>query len=173
LKTEEFCRFVGTGEVYGGYEKNEINEKTQGRISSLDRWAVALSQRPLTRAPADVPLLRWRQFVGDARRFLKDGTLDQAARLGWTGLDLFGCDESRPFARVDQMGLIWFIRSGRVVSISSSAAVIETTAGARQIFRRKSEGFGQIAVWELFDAAGRESTDAIDAITASKEKSGA
>jgi hypothetical protein len=151
---KEFCGSIATDRIYRGYEKNEINEKIKGRISSPDQWVAAFSALPLPRAPGDVPLRRWRQFVGNARRLLEDGTLDEAVRLGWTTLDLFGCDESKPFARVDQMGLIWFIQGDHLVSMSSSAAIIETVSGARLTYRRKTEGAGQVAVWKLFSAGG-------------------
>ena len=158
-KAEEFCEFIDGDEIYRGYEKNEINEKIKGRISSPDQWGAALYALPLTWAPGDVPLRRWRQFVGNARRLLEDGTLDEAVRLGWTALNLFGCDESKPFARVDQMGLIWFIQGDHLVSMSSSAAIIETVSGARLTYRRKTEGAGQVAVWKLFSAGGGDDKD--------------
>jgi hypothetical protein len=90
-----------------------------------------------------VPAGRWCQFIDDCGRLLGAGLIEEAARLGWTAHDLFGCDGEKPFGRVDQMGLVWFVKGGRVVSISMSAAVIEaSTTGARQTFRRKVGALG-------------------------------
>jgi hypothetical protein len=171
-KAEDFCGLEGADQEYEGCEKNEKDEVIRGRISSSGEWAAALSQLPLTRTPGDASPLRWRQFVDDAGRLLRDGTLDEAIRLGWTPLDLCGCDRSKPFARIDQMGLIWFIRGGRVDSVSRSAAIIETVAGARQTYRRKTQGIGQVVVWELFNAVGK-SAEPIGVNTARMETSGA
>jgi hypothetical protein len=154
LEIAEICRFGGSVKAYRENDKNDINDKITGCAGGPGEWAEWLSRLLLTRPPGDVPRRRWRQFVGNARRLLEDGTLDEAVRLGWTTLDLFGCDESKPFARVDQMGLIWFIQGDHLVSMSSSAAIIETVSGARLTYRRKTEGAGQVAVWKLFSAGG-------------------
>jgi hypothetical protein len=58
------------------------------------------------------------------------------AALGWTDAELFGCDDIRPFARIDCMGLVWLLKSGRVVAVTADAAVIETVSGPRMTFRR-------------------------------------
>jgi len=31
---------------------------------------------------------------------------EEAARLGWTNLDLFGVDADRPYTRIDGLGLV-------------------------------------------------------------------
>ena len=54
----------------------------------------------------------------------------------------------------DQMGLVWFVKGGRIVSISMSAAVIETPTGARQTYRRKDGAPGRVLVWELAKQKG-------------------
>jgi hypothetical protein len=64
-------------------------------------------------------------------------------------LDLFGCDDKAPYARIDQMGLVWLVAGSRVVSVSSSAAVIETRTGSRQTYRRRTGEPGRILAWQL------------------------
>jgi hypothetical protein len=154
LETAELSGFGQTVEVYRDNEKNEIHEKTKGCAGVSTEWAEGLAQLWLTRPPGDVPWRRWRQLILDARRLVERGQIEAAAAHRWTALDLFGCDAEKPSARIDQMGLIWFIRGGRVVSVSSSAAIIETASGARQSYRRKTEGIGQVVVWELFNSPG-------------------
>ena len=112
-------------------------------------WIDGLSRLRPDCPPSDIPMQRWQQFIADARRLLCNVTLAQAAALGWDEIDLFGCDDTKPFARIDQMGLAWLITGWRVVSISASAAIIEAPTGSRQTYRRKMRGIGQIPAWEL------------------------
>jgi hypothetical protein len=132
------------------YEKNEIYEKTPSCRSDVPpEWNDGLARLHPGRPPGDVPSGRWRQFINDCGRLLGAGLIEEAARLGWTAHDLFACNDRNPFARLDQMGLVWFIKGGRVISMSMSAAVIETPTGARQTYRRKDGTLGQVLVWEL------------------------
>jgi hypothetical protein len=86
--------------------------------------------------PGDVPKSRWAQFIADARAFRASGFADQARALGWTEVDLFGCDDQRPFARIDCMGLVWLLKGDRIVALTAETAVIETKDGARLTYRR-------------------------------------
>jgi hypothetical protein len=135
-----------------GYEINEINEKTLRCGDGVPpEWDNGLARLHPDSHPGDVPSGRWRQFVHDCGRLLDAGLIEEAARLGWTAHDLFGCDDERPFARVDQWGLVWLIKGGSIVSVSMSAAVIETPTGARQTYRRKDGAPGRVLAWELFN----------------------
>ena len=67
------------------------------------------------------------------------GSRHASVALGWSWIDLFGCDDERPFARVDKKGLVWLLNGNRLVAITADAAVIETKSGARQTFRRRQE----------------------------------
>jgi hypothetical protein len=122
--------------------------------TQLTQWAEECARLNPDHPPANVPLSRWRRLTGDCQRLLADGFFEEASRLGWTARDLFGCDDTKPFARVDQMGLVWFMNGGRVVSMSMSAAVIETATGAKQTYRRKDDAPGSVPVWQLFKRAG-------------------
>jgi hypothetical protein len=37
-----------------------------------------------------------------------------AQALDWGPDDLFGCDRDRPFARIDQAGLLWLLNGDRL-----------------------------------------------------------
>jgi hypothetical protein len=87
--------------------------------------------------PGDVPARRWRQFLADVGGFIASGFAEQAAALGWSEVDLYGCDDTRPFARIDQAGLLWSLNGDRLVAITANAATIETRTGARQTWRRR------------------------------------
>jgi hypothetical protein len=59
-----------------------------------------------------------------------------AVALGWTDADLFGCDDIRPYARIDRMGLVWLLNGRRVVAVTADTAAIETESGTQMTFRR-------------------------------------
>ena len=113
-------------------------------------WTDRLIRLRPDHPPGDVPLSRWRQVNDDCRRPVDRGLAGEALGNGWTAIYLFGCNEAKPFARIDQMGLVWFIKGGRIISMSMSAAIIETPIGARHTYRRKMGDVGQVEVWELF-----------------------
>ena len=118
-------------------------------------WAEGFARLHPDRPPSDVPRRRWQTFIDDCGRFL-DTWGAEALALGWGPLELFGCDGEKPFARVDQMGLIWFIKGGHVASMSMSAAVIETAIGVRQTYRRRPVAMGEVALpWELTEEQAR------------------
>src|SRR5215469_11507720 len=93
------------------------NSDTEGASGFPHECVAGLAQLHPDRSPADVPLARWRQFLADGRQLLDDGIIALAIAAGWTAYDLFGCDNTKPFARTDQMGFIWFVKGGRVVSM--------------------------------------------------------
>ncbi len=69
-------------------------------------WAEALARLDPARPACDIPLGRWLRFIDDCGRFLDDGWAACAERLGWTPLDLFGCDRAKPFSRINRAGLL-------------------------------------------------------------------
>jgi hypothetical protein len=129
-------------------------EKIARRSSSTTARFHALGPRGLpgsipTGRPQMYPPRRWQRFVTDVGPFLDSAFCAVAAALGWGPLDLFGCDCDRPFARIDQAGLLWSLNGDRLLAISEDIAVLETGTGARQVFRRKPNGAGRVLAWEL------------------------
>jgi hypothetical protein len=112
-------------------------------------WAEGFARLDPDRPPADVPPRRWLQFVDDVGRFLDSRLAQQAAALGWGPFDLFGCDRDRPFARIDQAGLLWLPNGNRLVALSAEAAAVETRTGERLTYRRKRIEVGCVLAWEL------------------------
>jgi hypothetical protein len=107
----------------------EGNEIAGGRISSREAYA-----RRLARYCPEL--------------FLDSPFCAVAAALGWGPHDLFGCDRDRPFARIDQSGLLWLLNGDRLVILAEDAATIETRTGVRQTWRRRPTGSGEVLVWE-------------------------
>jgi hypothetical protein len=112
-------------------------------------WMEALAEIDPHRPPADVPLRRWMQLIDDIGRFIDRGFAKKAAALGWTALDLFGCDREKPFARIDRQGLCWLIAGNRLIDLSESGAIIETWTGARLTWHRKLSEPDRVLPWEL------------------------
>ena len=73
----------------------------------------------------------------------------EAARLGWTDLDLFGVDADRPYTRIDGLGLVPALDGCKIVALSAEGAILETPGGVRQSYRRKPEQPGRVLVWKL------------------------
>lgn len=94
---EELCGFHRTRDRHTARELTG----TTGTGAAID-----LDQLDPQRPPGDVPPRRWTQFIADATAFRASGFAEQAKALGWTEGDLFGCDDERPFARIDCLGLI-------------------------------------------------------------------
>jgi hypothetical protein len=118
-----------------------------GRIPR--EWVEGFARLDPDRPPGDVPERRWHRFVDDMGQFLDSPFCAVASALGWGPLDLFGCDRDRPFARIDQAGLLWLLNGDRLVMLAESTATIETRTGVRQTWSRKSGEPGRVLVWEL------------------------
>jgi hypothetical protein len=112
-------------------------------------WAEGFALLDPNRPPGDVPLKRWQRFVDDVGLFLDSPFSAVAAALGWSPLDLFGCNRDRPFARIDQAGLLWLLNGDRLLALTEHTATIETRTGARQTYRRKPSGEHRELAWEL------------------------
>jgi hypothetical protein len=112
-------------------------------------WAEGFARLNPNHSPADVPPRRWLAFINDCGRFLEGGFAAKAAALGWGPFDVFGCDRDRPFARIDQAGLLWLLNGDSVIALSENTATVETRNGARQTWRRKPNEPGRTLPWEL------------------------
>ena len=63
---------------------------------------------------------------------------------------MFGCDRKRPFARVDNMGVVWFLNGGTILALHRDGAVIETRMSARLSYRRRPTDTDRVVLaWEL------------------------
>ncbi len=105
------------------------------------QWANGVARLDHDRAPADVPLIRWRQFLGDCYTFLNssENWPERAAMLGWDALALFGCHRARPLDHLGHAGLLWPVNGGRLVELHRDWAVIERSAGkSRHVYHRRT-----------------------------------
>jgi hypothetical protein len=132
---------------------SEVPATAERRTGPPGEWVDGIAALDPDRPPADVPSQRWEQFVKDAGRLLDGPFYAIAASLGWGALDLFGCDRDRPFARIDQAGLLWLLNGDELIALSENTATIKTKSGARHTFRRKPGSVGRVLAWELRDPA--------------------
>jgi hypothetical protein len=73
-----------------------------------------------------------------------------AVALGWGPYDLFGCDRDRPFARIDQLGLLWLLDGGRLAALTADTAMIKTSNGSILTYRRRiRKECSKVLAWEL------------------------
>jgi hypothetical protein len=133
---------------------NPVTAVTSGKtISPSDLTIVAgaaLAQLRPGDPPCDIPHTRWATFIDDSGRFLASGWVDRAVALGWTALDLFGCDRIKPYARIDRMGLLWLLHGQDLLALSADAAAISTPAGGSLTFRKISHHLpGRVLAWQL------------------------
>jgi hypothetical protein len=113
-------------------------------------WAEALARLDATTPPGDVLPGRWRQFIDDCGAFLDAGWGERAAALGWRALDLFGCDRERPWARIDNAGLLWLLDGRKLIALTAETATIESSTNARQTYYRAPVEKGRVVLaWEL------------------------
>ena len=88
--------------------------------------------------PGDFPARRWDQLRRDAADFLASPWAMEAARFGWTDLDLFGGDADRPYTRID--GLLIRPRSAKPPKDAALRSFRHHLCGA--VRRAKKQGVG-------------------------------
>jgi hypothetical protein len=112
-------------------------------------WAEALARLDPACPPGDISPKRWLRFINDCGHFLDDGWALRAAELGWTPFDLFGCDRSKPFARIGRSGLLWLLAGQQLRMLTADTAIINTASGSSLTFYRRPREPGQALVWEI------------------------
>lgn len=114
--------------------------------------------------PADVPVY-WVDLVAGMtlradnpftadwlRHVVDDGSLffelwgAEAARLGWTAMDLFGVHPAAPAARIDLLGMVPLLCGGAVRNLTAGAALIARPTNSMLTYRRK-DMTGAAVLW--------------------------
>jgi hypothetical protein len=136
-----------------------ISERQRPSVSpveiSIERWLRGVERLSWMSPPPSYPERAWTQLLADAEHFL-DRWGTQAARLGWSAWELFGCHCQAPFGRIEGMGLVLLLRGKELVALTDAEAAIRTATGAHQTYRRKPHDplhpAERCLVWELSDA---------------------
>jgi hypothetical protein len=126
----------------------------RGAIAEYDggaprAWAEALARLDPSKPLGDVPPRRWLRFVDDCGHFIDDGWAPCAEALGWTSLDLFGCNRAKPFSRINHAGLLWLLNGRKLLALGPNAATIATASGGKLTFRKCANEPGRVLAWEL------------------------
>ena len=132
------------------------------RVSALAavpaEWSEGVAHLRVAPSPRAYPPHAWRQLILDAEGFLARWGA-QAARLNWPTWELFGCHCRAPWQRLDAMGLVLLLRGKELAALTGGEAVIRTTTGAHQTYRRKPRDplhpVERCHVWDLWAPAPR------------------
>jgi hypothetical protein len=111
-------------------------------------WAAGLTALAEKPCPIKIEPKRWLQLQGDANR-LVDRWGRQAAALGWSTLDIFGCHPTHPTDRYDTMGLVWMIADADVVAMGAEVANLRKATSILQRVRKCLVAHGRILAWDL------------------------
>jgi hypothetical protein len=111
-------------------------------------WAAGLRAIAEKPCPIAIEPKRWLQLQGDANRFV-DQWGGQAAALGWSMLDIFGCHPTHPADRYDAMGLVWMIADAEVVALRPEVANLRKAAGTPQRVWKCAADRARILPWDL------------------------
>ena len=113
-------------------------------------WLEGVSRLRGMPVPGSILADAWAAFLGSCESFMATPWPGKAASMGWTAHNLFGCHNLKPVARVDRMGLLWLLRGGRIVALTSESAAIEMRSGSRLTYRVKhTREPGDVLAWEL------------------------
>ena len=130
---------TGSFEDSCGVPRSRDGEMARGVTGSTGTGGeLDLDQLDPAHPIGDLPPHRWKQFIADSRAFRASAFAEHAEALGWTYADLYGCDDKRPYARIDRMGLVWLLKGDRLIAMTADTAVIETKSGSRLTFYKKN-----------------------------------
>ena len=111
-------------------------------------WAEGFAQLDLATPPMGFDQRRWRTLINDGGKFL-DHWGAEAARLGWSALDVFGVHPIAPAARFDAAGLVLLISSGEVLAINHMSATIKSRSSNSTLTYLRTPREGAVALWAL------------------------
>jgi hypothetical protein len=119
-------------------------------------WVEGVGRLEYRSPPHDVPMHRWRLFLGDCNSFLtsEENWAGRAAELGWNALSLFGCSPNRPLMHRDTAGLLWIVSGGRLVELAAN--------GSRRVFDRRRVDPGKVILPWNEHASGQARCDPTD-----------
>ncbi len=114
-----------------------------------DRGLEALQALP---QPTFLSRERWEELLYDAACFSKDWG-QAAVDLGWTKLELFGCNPNPRASRLDCDGLVILLNGRPVTELTAEFASIDVGGGKVNRFRRK-QMLGAVPLWLGFAMEG-------------------
>jgi hypothetical protein len=133
-----------------------LERQHSGRVLAPERtpteWIEGVALLRNAPAPRGYPQRAWQQLIPDAERFLERWA-GQAAVLGWSAWELFGCHRRAPWGRIQGMGLVLLLQGDEIAALTATEAVIRTPTRAHQTYRRRPADplhpAERSLVWEL------------------------
>jgi hypothetical protein len=123
-------------------------------------WTEGLAVLCAMPAPTGFSAARWKQIIEGASAFLQRWG-SEAARSGWTTLDVFGCHGDRPDIRFDCMGIVLLLDRAEVTAVDPQGATLKTVVtGSEQRFRRRLLPANTVPLWRLQCQNPRQTSDA-------------
>jgi hypothetical protein len=114
-------------------------------------WREGARRLQVMQTPPDLAEARWRALASDTAIFLAGRFAAQAAALGWTTFDLWGCHPRRPLVRLDCRGALWGVALAEIVGGTATAIAIKTNTGSMLSIRRPQPAPGTplALAWEM------------------------
>jgi hypothetical protein len=111
-------------------------------------WIDGLGHMQRRTCPIAITPKHWLQLEDAAKRFLELWG-EQAAGLGWSALDVFGCHPERPSDRYDCMGLVWTVTGADLQAMGSGVAALRTRSGRLITVSKSADVHERILIWDL------------------------
>lgn len=98
--------------------------------------------------PRGVARKAWLDTVEDVNRLASSGWAETALGLGWTAIDLFGCEPpgSDDYYR---NGLAVWLRRRPLLLLDADSAIADSGDRRRSVFNRKRNRAGAVLLWGL------------------------
>jgi hypothetical protein len=109
-------------------------------------WIDGMERMRCRTCPTAINPKHWLELVKAGERVLDWG--EQAAALGWSALDVFGCHPAAPY-RYDCMGLVWMVTGADLKAMGPSIAALRTHSGRLITVSRSADVRERILVWDL------------------------
>jgi hypothetical protein len=96
----------------------------------LEQWRAHFKTIDRTTPPDGVPINRWRRFLNDCASFIHNGRCLQAIEMGWDEYQLFAFDNQAPLARVDHLGVLWFVQGAKILDVTPNRIEMAVKSGS-------------------------------------------
>jgi hypothetical protein len=124
------------------------NRAYPSRWRVLADWTDGLERMRLKTCPITVNPKHWLRLQDVAKRFVELWG-EQAAGLGWSALDIFGCHPERPSDRYDCMGLVWMVPDADPQAMGSEIVILRTRSGQLIKLSKSADVRERILIWDL------------------------
>jgi hypothetical protein len=134
-----------------------IGQAVQPVVDHVHRviaWREAIAALDPGKPPPGMPAARWRNFLADCGMFFADdpGWGELALECGWSDFQLLGANRRKPYARIDQCGLLWLVNRARIEDLGESHCVLVSVTGARSTYRVRAAPPDEVCLpWEFLN----------------------